>query len=96
MMELVEAMNMFGKSAREEEQPKMTILSGTSCIMIRDLYRIPTRNDFGHRILAFNDKNSLEEPPNDSYVFKLPYKFPGTIVTLRFYLDPNELIGSPE
>jgi hypothetical protein len=96
MMTLVDMINALGSSSRPDEQPRLTVISGTSCVMVRDEYRRPSRLETGHRVLAFNPENRLDQPPDDTYVFRLPYRFPGTIVALRFHLDPSELMGRSE
>jgi hypothetical protein len=92
MMTLVEMTNALGSSGRKDEQPRMTIVSGDSCLMVRAPYNEPSRTKEGHRVLALNASNDLQYPPDEDYVFTLPYTFPGTIVALRFCLDSNELI----
>jgi hypothetical protein len=92
MMTLVEMMNELGKSARPEEQPRMTIISGSSCLMIKPPYNVPKKLAGGHRVLALNASNDLLYPPDEGYVFALPCRFPGTVVTARFCLDAAELV----
>jgi hypothetical protein len=92
MLTFVEAMNALGKSSRLDEQPKMTIISGSACMTIRSPYNIPRRQGPGLRSLALNASNDLLNPPDEDYVFTLPYRFPGTIVTVRFCIDAAELI----
>lgn len=91
MMTLVEMTNALNQSPHPDEKPRLTIISGSSCLMIRDQYRMFTKSAGGHRVLAFNAANVLDQPPDDKYVFGLPHRFPGTIVALRFYLDPLQL-----
>ena len=42
-------------------------------------------------MVAFNDANSLAERPNPIYVKHLRRSFPGTIISLRFFLDKENL-----
>ncbi|MDR6873561.1 hypothetical protein J2Y55_004588 [Bosea sp. BE125] len=91
MMMVVEMINALNQSPHPDEKPRLTILSGASCIMVRDEHRMFSKSEGGHRVLAFNAANQLDQPPDDKYVFALPHRFPGTIVALRFYLDPSEI-----
>lgn len=97
MMMIVEMMNALNRSDHPSDRPQMTIVSGTSCIMVRDGFRVFTKDANGRRVLWFNPENSFEKPPDDTYVFSLPYRLQGTIVALRFFLDPSERKnGAPE
>ncbi|WP_439365483.1 hypothetical protein ACNJYD_04345 [Bradyrhizobium sp. DASA03005] len=92
MLTFVEAANSLGKSSRPDEQPRMTIISGSACLTVRPPYNIPAKQPSGHRALALNASNSLQNPPDQDYVFSLPYRFPGTIVAVRFCIDADELV----
>lgn len=91
MESLVSLINAFGATDNIEQKPVMTIISGKSCIMVKDPY-----NDYieeeGERILAFNEHNDLDKPPDNNYVSCLPYKFLGTLITVRFLMDSRHLI----
>lgn len=91
MLTLVEAMNALGRTARPDEQPRMTIISGKACLMVRPPYSLPSQSESGHRVLALNASNDLKYAPDEDYAFSLPYRFPGTIVAMRFCLDSDEL-----
>lgn len=43
------------------------------------------------KIIAFNEENDLEKPPDEKFVRHLPLKFPGTLVSLRFILHQDHL-----
>jgi hypothetical protein len=88
MMTLVEMMNGLNRSPLVEERPALTIISGTSCLMVRDQYHVFGGDGTPPRTLAFNPQNDLAQPPDGNYVFALPSSFPGTIVVMRFFLDP--------
>ncbi len=48
------------------------------------------------QVVAFNQTNDLEEPPDYKYVYRLPTSFPGTIVSIDFTLDEeylNKVLG---
>lgn len=91
MMSLIGAINALGRSSRSDEQPSLTIISGSSCVMVREPYRTPTTSRQGHRVLAFNAANRLDELPDPAYVFTMPHRLAGTCVSVRFFLDETEL-----
>ena len=39
------------------------------------------------KIIAFNEENNIYKPPDEANVRKLEANFPGTVISLRFYLD---------
>lgn len=72
-----------------ESPPKTVIISGDCCVKISGLYSKHGRNSDGVLGLYFNRENSRQSPPDSEYVFKLPSKFPGTIIATRFLIDPK-------
>lgn len=93
MSSLVSLMNAFGIQEVLENAPKMTIVSGSSCIMIKLPYNRYTEID-GKRSLAFNADNNLDKPPDANHVLSLPRRFPGTLITVRFVMDGGHLIAT--
>lgn len=91
MKALVAFFRLLFQTKNNELQSVMTVISGKSCIMIKKPYNDIT-GDEGSRILAFNQENTLENPPNSDYVTTLPIKFPGTLITIRFFLDNDHLV----
>lgn len=87
MMTLVEMMNALNNSTNPAGRPSLSIVSGDSCVMVRGKHSSFTKSEGNHRIIAFNDDHDLAMPPDEDYVFCLPYRFPGTVVAMRFYLD---------
>jgi hypothetical protein len=92
MMVLVDTIRALGQASRPSEQPRMTIISGKACLMIRSPYNRSKKTAQGHRVLALNAANDLQYAPDEEFVFNLPYRFPGTIVAMRFCLDADELV----
>ena len=45
------------------------------------------------RIIAFNKENDIYAPPDRNNVIKMSEYFPGTVISLKFYLD-NRYITS--
>jgi hypothetical protein len=94
MMELVQMMNALNHSTNPAGKPSLTLVSGSSCVMVRDQYSLFTTAERGHRVIAFNEANNLANPPDEAYVFCLPYRFPGTVVAMRFFFDPQATVGN--
>jgi hypothetical protein len=40
-------------------------------------------------VIAFNSANDLEQPPETRYVRTTRRKFPGVLISMRFFIDPN-------
>lgn len=90
MSTLVSFFNLWFGSENPFFKPALTIISGKSCIMVKYPYN-ETSGEIGRRKLAFNKANDLDIPPDGSHVFSLPLSFPGTLITLRFVLNPERL-----
>jgi hypothetical protein len=73
--------------------PKMALISGKAFILFDGTYR-PRAERVGaetRKIIAFNDANSLELPPDERFVQSLSLPFPGTMVSMRFILNQAHL-----
>lgn len=92
MSSLVKLLNTFAVPQDTENAPKMTIVSGNSCIMIKYPYSNYTEKN-GKRSLAFNSDNSLDRAPDANHVLSLSRRFPGTLITVRFVMDGDHLIA---
>ena len=51
----------------------------------------PTENGETRPIIAFNETNDLRLPPDPRNVHRLERVFPGTLISLRVYLDAVHL-----
>lgn len=91
MQALVALMTAFGDVGDTKQEPVMTIVSGESCIMVKYPYNRYNEVD-GRRILTFNDDNDLDKPPEADHVLKMPGRFPGTLITVRFAMDSSHLM----
>lgn len=90
--DVMEFVSHLGGTSMEEHKPKMTIVSGRSCIKLVDPYFCATRQEESKkRILWCNVSNSPEEPPDQQYVFDLEDRFAGTVIALSFVLDADYL-----
>ena len=91
---LIENLNLMGK-CDDGQMPEMTIISGRTYIEFGGSYKMKAKefkNDpvFGtgkKKIIAFNEENNIYKPPDEANVRKLEANFPGTVISLRFYLD---------
>lgn len=97
---MIEMFYDIGKS-QNGLKPQMSIVSGSTQIIFTDNYKMKSVefNDdiiFGtgeKQIIAFNDKNDIYLPANSKNVIKMNQYFPGTVISLKFYLD-NRYITS--
>lgn len=91
LMDIIEFINILGKSNDPKNNPAITILSGKSCIIFKDEYCSVERPNIETepRTKYFNINNDKNILPNNEYVFNLDENFPGTIITTRFYINNN-------
>jgi len=93
-VKMIQFFQEIGKSDIAGEPPKMCIVSGRTHILFDGKYEMrsqKTRRGEDAEIIAFNKKNDLREKPDDKYVRHLRHPFPGTLISLRFYFDPENL-----
>jgi hypothetical protein len=91
-VDMIEFFQRLGQS--EKTQPRMCVVSGKTHINFDNRYTMrPQKTQSGEtrRIIAFNKENDLERPPETGYVAGLHRFFPGTLISLRFYLDKKHL-----
>jgi hypothetical protein len=81
-------MKLAGKEA------KMCVISGKAYILFDRTYSLKTAKLEGgdRQVIAFNERNSLEDRPDDRYVWALPSGFPGTLISIRFTLKEQYLV----
>tara|TARA_R110000803_G_scaffold78701_1_gene143932 strand:- start:364 stop:1818 length:1455 start_codon:yes stop_codon:yes gene_type:complete len=98
LMDIISFTNILGITDNPDLRPRVTILSGNACIMLKDQYAAPyspqgeeTFEIEGKRMQWFNHAKSLDIAPDPDYVFLTKFKFPGTVITLRFCLDGEVL-----
>ena len=74
-----------------ESMPKMAILSGSTHILFDGRYRL-SPDSSGRNVIAFNESNTLEAPPDRSCITHLSdHFFPGTIVSIQYPLPEKQL-----
>lgn len=91
---MIEQFYNIGKTNNTEE-PSMVIVSGHTIIKFDDKYKMKTEafvNDkvFGNtksQIIAFNNENDIYKPADSNNVRYMKEYFPGTVISLKFYID---------
>ena len=91
--EMIRFFQELGQTKDSTINPKMCIVSGDTHIKFDGEYRMEeVSSTWGNReIIAFNENNSLEKPPDPGKVRKISSYFPGTVISLKFYVDHNYL-----
>ena len=91
----VDLINFFQKvhaectSNSSSTKAYMALLSGSTYIKFDGTYEMK-ENDRGISVIAFNNANDLNQPPDPSYVQKLDgIKFPGTLISIKFPLTTS-------
>lgn len=96
-VKLIESFQNIGATLKGKIA-EMSIISGSAHIYFDGKYTIKReKRDNEYRdIIAFNKKNDLEDVPDKNYVKKLKNYFPGTIISLDFYIDRGYIINLQE
>lgn len=97
---MIEMFNDIGE-CQNGLKPQMTIVSGNTQIIFTDNYKMKPVMFEGDvafetgekQIIAFNDENDIYMPANPSNVIKMNQYFPGTVISLKFYLDSRYIIN---
>lgn len=69
--------------------PNLSILSGSTYLICDNKYK-PFLSDNQYKI-SLNDEKDLDYPPNKSHLKNLPLHFPGTLITVKVYLNRNHI-----
>ena len=91
-IKLINSFQQIGDTYKGKKA-KMSIVSGNSYILFDHKYSLKEINIQGangmekRSIIAFNSTNNLDEPPDANNVKRLHNYFPGTIISMKFYLD---------
>jgi hypothetical protein len=93
LQEVIAMMNLLGGVSVPRQEPRLTIVSGTSCICLQTPYIMGQRmhGPGSPRVLWFNPDNNVTQPPDNLHVFDLTEPFAGTIISLSFILDGSYL-----
>lgn len=87
-IELINNFMNIGKNI-EGNNPVMAILSGNGYILFDSTYILKNEIVDNQKIpiIAFNENNNLNEKPDSKYVRRIDQGFPGTMISMEFYLD---------
>ncbi len=95
MSTFIGLINFLGAGQRLDELPAFTIVSGTSCVRVNHPFNnmVEHKDQDGNitRFQCFNPQQNGSLPPSGDHVYKLPFKFPGTVIAARFFLDRQTL-----
>ena len=92
-MTIIEVTNALSLRVVEVKKSKITVVSGKSCIMFKDDYCGFHRlcGEEAGSTQYFNATQSREIPPSNEHVFDIDLQFLGTVMAVRFTLDPNTM-----
>lgn len=97
LQEVLHFVNLLGGTTKPGCEPRITVISGQACIQLRNPYINGKRmKPNGGRELWCNPQNSHLLPPDMNFVYDLPERFGGTIISIAFTLDPEYLNGAVE
>ncbi|MGH7584003.1 MAG: hypothetical protein ACREL5_12335 [Gemmatimonadales bacterium] len=91
---MIETFKNLGRTSDPKVEPVMTVVSGRTHILFNARSRlqlVPTERGEKRKVIAFNSRNDLRRPPDRSLVRCLKNGFPGTLISLRFFIDPAYL-----
>jgi len=91
-VEMIEAFQNF-KAVDKSFVTEMSVISGSTCIHFNDNYHLKAESVLGgtRKIIAFNAQNNLEHKPDSRHVYSLSGHFPGTLLTIKFFIDNRYL-----
>lgn len=91
LQDMLELVSFLGGASTPERRPRVTILSGNSCIMLKEPYIRGERKTGpnGRRVLWCNDENTGKKPPDGDHVFEIDPGIPGTVISIGFTLEPE-------
>ena len=91
--DLIEFFHRLGQSTDQVANPRMCFVSGRTHIVFDGKYQMREMpfHDGTARVIAFNKQNDLSHLPDSDAVKWLDRPFPGTLISLKFYIDPAYL-----
>lgn len=89
LQDMLEFVDLVGHTRIADRKPRVTIVSGSSCIQLRDPYIVGarTKGPGTPRVLWCNESNRMSEPPDERFVYDLDAALPGTAISIGFILD---------
>ncbi len=88
---IIDAFQKLGDSLNNSLNPEMVLISGSSRIYFNQQYHLAKEAASDRKVIAFNSLNDLREKPDAKHVNRLPGKFPGTLISFKFFIDANYL-----
>lgn len=84
-IKFIESFLNLSNCSDDNDISKMVILSGNTKIFFDGKYKISDRviGNETCKVMAFNESNDIEDKPDNNYVMKTDYYFPGTIISSR-------------
>lgn len=98
-VDMITFFQKLGQSAAAHAVPKMCVISGSTHVLFDGRYEMQpqlTKANETRHIIAFNAANDLSQPPDPLSLTHLSRNFPGTLISLRFYLDKKNLAALEE
>lgn len=90
--DVMELLSALGATDDVNKAPRMTIVSGSSCVVIQAPYlQGAPRSEGGPRVIWFNPGNDPKVAPDERHVFDLQDTLAGTVVTMSFVVDGEYL-----
>ena len=90
LQDILDFVTVIGGTSDPATGPKVTIVSGRSCLRLQHPYISGSRSEGDPtkpRLLWFNAENVMDAPPDPEYVFDLPERLAGTLVSIAFTID---------
>lgn len=93
----IDSFQKIGKTMNDKK-PLMSITSGKVSILFDGKYSLKASNkkNEDRKIIAFNKENDLYKLPDKRNVRILKNGFPGTVISMNFYLDKKYLVNIAE
>ena len=91
-IQFIEAFMNMGQTMKQEK-PIMSLVSGNTHILFDGTYTLKEKTIKNEKVkvIAFNEHNDLKEKPDKNYVKDMKIKFPGVIINIEFFMDPDYL-----
>ncbi len=92
--EMINLFQLLGQRRDGNGSPLMALVTGSTYFRFDGRYPMETVADAGgikRKMITFNDARSLNVPPDPERVWGLRRPFPGSIISLRFFLDKHYL-----
>jgi len=99
LQDILDFVSVIGAARLASNGPRVTIVSGRSCIRLKDPYirgRRAEADGYSPRLLWLNESNTMDCPPDDQYAFDLPDRLAGTLVSIAFTIDQEFLVQQLE